>query len=51
MTAEAFAEAFDLMREVPEVAGNIKKFGNRYYGIKLLDTKVAKLPLPRRERK
>ncbi len=50
-TVEAFAEAFDLMRDIPEVAGNIKKFGNRYYGIKLLDTKVAKLPLPRRERK
>jgi hypothetical protein len=51
MTVEAFAEAFDLMREIPEVAGNIKKFGNRYYGIKLVDTKVAKLPLPKRERK
>ncbi len=39
------------MREIPEVAGNIKKFGNRYYGIKLVDTKVAKLPVPRRERR
>jgi len=51
MTVEAFAEAFDLMREIPEVAGNIKKFGNRYYGIKLVDTKVIKLPVPKRERK
>jgi hypothetical protein len=48
MTVEAFTEAFDLMREIPEVAGNIKKFGNRYYGIKLVDTKVAKLPVPKR---
>jgi hypothetical protein len=51
MTVEEFAEAFDRMREIPEVAGNIKKFGNRYHGIKLVDTKVAKLPVPKRERK
>jgi hypothetical protein len=51
VTVEAFAEMFDHMREIPEVVRNIKKFGNRYYGIKLVDTKVAKLPLPKRERK
>jgi len=50
-TVEAFAETFDHMREIPEVAGNIKKLGNRYYGIKLVDTKVVKLPVPKRERK
>jgi len=48
LTVEEFAETFDRMREMPEVAGNIKKSGNRYYGIKLVDTKVAKLPVPKR---
>jgi hypothetical protein len=49
VTVEEFAETFDRMREIPEVAGNITKRGNRYYGIKLVDTKVAKLPVPKRE--
>jgi hypothetical protein len=50
MTVEEFAEAFDRMREIPEIAGNIKRVGNQYYGIRVADTKVAKLPLPKRER-
>jgi hypothetical protein len=45
---EEFAEELDRLREVPERAGNIQKVGNRYRGIKLADTKVAKLPVPRR---
>jgi hypothetical protein len=40
--------AFDRLRDVPEIAGRIQKFGNRYYGIKLVDRKVAKLPVQRR---
>jgi hypothetical protein len=30
-----FAEELDRLRGIPEIAGNIKKRGNRYYGIKL----------------
>jgi hypothetical protein len=29
----AFAAAFDRLREMPELAGKIRKFGTRYYGI------------------
>src|SRR5262249_37574864 len=47
MTLEEFAETFDRMREMPEVAGNITKSGQQYYGIKLVDAKVAKLPVPK----
>ena len=39
---EAFAEEFDRVREIPELAGNIEKRGNRYYGIALAD--VPRLP-------
>jgi hypothetical protein len=48
MTVEAFAESLDRMREVPELAGNIKRVGNRYYGLKLVDAKLLKLPVARR---
>ena len=41
---EAFAEEFDRVREVPELAGNIKKRGNRYYGIKLVDSDAGQAP-------
>jgi hypothetical protein len=47
MAMDAFAQAFERLRDVPELAGNIKKFGGRYYGIKLADTKVARLPVKR----
>jgi|KBSSwiStaDraftv2_1062776.scaffolds.fasta_scaffold100575_5 hypothetical protein len=40
---EAFADEFDRVREIPELAGNIRKRGNRYYGIKLADTTVPRL--------
>jgi hypothetical protein len=49
MSVDAFADEFDRLREVPELAGNIQKVGNRYFGIKLRSSKVAKLPVPRRE--
>jgi hypothetical protein len=45
ISVDAFADEFDRLREVPEIAGNIHKVGSRYYGIKLRDTKVAKLSL------
>ena len=31
--AATFAAAFDRLREMPELAGKIRKFGTRYYGI------------------
>jgi hypothetical protein len=49
MSVDAFADEFDRLREVPELAGNIQKVGDRYYGIKLRSSKVARLPVPRRE--
>ncbi|MFZ1102534.1 MAG: hypothetical protein WAN86_06770 [Hyphomicrobiaceae bacterium] len=39
---EALAEEFDRVREIPELAGNIEKRGNRYHGIALAD--VPRLP-------
>jgi hypothetical protein len=36
MTVEVFADAFDRVREMPELAGKIRKFGNRYYGLRLV---------------
>jgi hypothetical protein len=36
VSAIAFEEAFDRARELPELAGKIRKFGKRYYGIGLV---------------
>jgi hypothetical protein len=48
LSVDAFADEFDRLREVPEIAGNVHKVGNRYYGIKLRDSKIAKLSSHRR---
>jgi hypothetical protein len=37
LTLIAFALEFDRLREMPELANKIRKFGNRYYGIALMD--------------
>jgi len=42
-SAGAFTDEFDRMRELPELAGKIRKFGSRYYGIGLIDRKIARL--------
>ena len=42
-SASAFTDEFDRMRELPELAGKIRKFGSRYYGIQLIDRKIAHL--------
>ena len=42
LNLEQFALEFDRVREMPELGGRIRKFGTRYYGIKLAD-KVAML--------
>jgi hypothetical protein len=36
MAIDQFQRAFDQAREVPELVGKIRKFGDRYYGIALL---------------
>lgn len=43
ITIDAFANEFDRVREVPQLDGKIRKFGNRYYGIGLVDRKIARL--------
>ena len=47
---DAFGEEFDRVREVPELAGKIRKFGNRYYGIRLVASNIAQLQ-PRKKLK
>ncbi len=39
--AEVFERAFDAARGLPELAGKIRKFGNRYYGIGLVQPRLA----------
>jgi hypothetical protein len=43
ITANAFVEEFDRVREAPELSGKIRKFGSRYYGIRLVNSNVARL--------
>jgi hypothetical protein len=47
---EVFASEFDGVRELPQLQHTIRKFGNRYYGIRLIERTVAKLPRKRGER-
>jgi hypothetical protein len=51
VSADAFRDEFDNVREIPELAGNIRKQGNRYYGIALVDTNVSRLPVYARGQK
>ena len=44
---DAFADAFDRLRELPQLAGKIRKFGRRHYGVRLVSN-VAKLPARKR---
>jgi hypothetical protein len=39
-----YTSEFDRVREVPQLAGKIRKFGNRYYGIRLVNSNIARLP-------
>jgi len=41
---DGFVIEFDRVREVPQLEGKIRKFGSRYYGIRLVASKVAALP-------
>lgn len=38
-----FANEFDRVREVPQLTGKIRKFGTRYYGIRLVTSNVMRL--------
>jgi hypothetical protein len=48
LSRETFAAEFDRVREVPQLEGKIRKFGNRYYGIRVIERKVARLPARKR---
>ena len=48
LSRQGFADEFDRVREVPQLEGKIRKFGSRYYGIRLVDRKIAKLPTRKR---
>lgn len=48
-TAKKFANEFDRVREMPELAGKIRKFGNRYYGISMSAHEALSSPRQRSE--
>jgi hypothetical protein len=48
LSKEAFVIEFDRVREVPQLEGKIRKFGTRYYGIRLIERTVTKLPTRKR---
>jgi hypothetical protein len=43
LSREAFGAEFDRVRELPQLEGKIRKFGTRYYGIRLIERTVTKL--------
>jgi hypothetical protein len=45
-----FQSEFDRVRVVPELVGKIRKFGTRYYGIRLVGSNVARLGSPKRQK-
>jgi hypothetical protein len=48
LSQEAFVSEFDRVWQVPQLEGKIRKFGSRYYGIRLIERKIAKLPARKR---
>jgi hypothetical protein len=48
LSREAFATEFDRVRELPQLDGKIRKFGSRYYGIRLIGASLARLPARKR---
>jgi hypothetical protein len=48
LSRDDFTLEFDRVREVPQLEGKIRKFGSRYYGIRLVDRKIARLPTRKR---
>lgn len=47
---EVFGDEFDRVRDVPELAGKIRKFGSRYYGIRLSGDALTNVQPKRRLR-
>jgi hypothetical protein len=45
---EAFAGEFERVRALPQLEGKIRKFGSRYYGIRLIEGNVTKLSARKR---
>ena len=45
---QTFTTEFDRLRELPQLDGKIRKFGSRYYGIRLADGRVTRLPVRKR---
>jgi len=43
LSREAFMRELDVAREMPQLAGETRKVGSRYYGIELAYTKIRKL--------
>jgi len=41
LSVSDFAQEFDRVRDMPELAGKIRKFGNRYYGMALVEHVVV----------
>jgi hypothetical protein len=39
---EVFAASLDEVRQQPELARTIRKFGNRYYGLRLVDARALR---------
>jgi len=50
MSVRAFGDEFDRVRDMPELAGKIRKFGNRYYGIRLIPPTSLAAPTAMGER-
>ena len=48
LSRDDFTVEFDRVRGVPQLEGKIRKFGSRYYGIRLVDRKIARLPTRKR---
>lgn len=48
LSRAAFTTEFDRVRELPQLEGKIRKFGSRYYGIRLIESKIARLPARKR---
>jgi hypothetical protein len=51
LSLEAFGNEFDRVRELPQLEGKIRKFGSRYYGIRLVESNVTRLPTRKRGEK
>ena len=47
LSQEEFVDEFDRVRQSPQLAGKIKKFGSRYFGIAFVERKAPSLSTTR----